>query len=109
MRQRLALRQEVPVGFVEQVAKGREKHVCPLQFGIVDRLIDRFSMTGEMVYDPFCGLGTVPMRAVLKKRRGAGSELNPEYWAHSVRYLEEAEKLAAVPTLFGLMGLGEAA
>ncbi len=91
----------------EQVAKGREKHVCPLQFDIVDRLIDRFSMADDLVYDPFCGLGTVPMRAVLKGRRGRGSELNADYWAHSVRYLQEAEKLAAMPTLFGLMGLND--
>lgn len=91
----------------EQVAKGREKHVCPLQFDIVDRLIDRFSMKGELVYDPFCGLGTVPMRAILSGRRGRGSELNPDYFAHSVRYLEEAEKQASVPTLFGLLGIGE--
>ncbi|GGN49591.1 hypothetical protein GCM10011349_20380 [Novosphingobium indicum] len=93
----------------EQVAKGREKHVCPLQFDIVDRLIDRFSMEGELVYDPFCGLGTVPMRAILKKRRGQGSELNPDYFAHSVRYLQEAERQAAIPTLFGLLGLEDAA
>lgn len=93
----------------EQVAKGREKHVCPLQFDIVDRLIDRFSMEGDLVYDPFCGLGTVPMRAILKGRPGAGSELNPDYYAHSVRYLQDAERQAAVPTLFGLLGLEDAA
>ncbi len=93
----------------EQVAKGREKHVCPLQFDIVDRLIDRFSMEGDLVYDPFCGLGTVPMRAILKGRRGAGSELNPDYYAHSIRYLQEAERQASVPTLFGLLGLENAA
>lgn len=93
----------------EQAAKGREKHVCPLQFDIVDRLIDRFSMEGELVYDPFAGLGTVPMRAVLKGRRGAGSELNPDYFAHSVRYLQEAERKVAVPTLFGMLGLENAA
>jgi len=93
----------------EQVAKGREKHVCPLQFDIVDRLIDQFSMEGDLVYDPFCGLGTVPMRAILKGRRGAGSELNPDYYAHSIRYLQEAERQASVPTLFGLLGLEDAA
>lgn len=93
----------------EQVAKGREKHVCPLQFDIVDRLIERFSMEGELVYDPFCGLGTVPMRAILKKRQGQGSELNPDYFTHSVRYLQEAERQAAVPTLFGLLGMEDAA
>lgn len=96
----------------EQAAKGREKHVCPLQFDIVDRLIERFSNAGELVYDPFCGLGTVPLRALKLGRRGRGSELNPDYWAFSVRYLEEAAREAAVPTLFALMGapaVGEAA
>ena len=87
----------------EQVQKGREKHVCPLQFDIVDRLIDRFSMKGDLVYDPFCGLGTVPMRAIMKGRRGAGSELNPDYFRHSCIYLGEAEREIAVPTLFDLL------
>ncbi|OWK34094.1 DNA methyltransferase [Sphingomonas dokdonensis] len=89
----------------EQVRKGAEKHVCPLQFDIVDRLIERYSMRGELVFDPFCGLGTVPMRAILAGRRGAGSELNPDYWRHSVSYLREAESQAAIPTLFDLLDL----
>lgn len=87
----------------EQVAKGREKHVCPLQFDIVDRLIERFSMKGELVYDPFCGLGTVPLRAISMGRRGRGSELNPDYFRHSVAYLQEAERELAVPSLFDLL------
>lgn len=93
----------------EQVQKGREKHVCPLQFDIVDRLIDRFSMKGDLVYDPFCGLGTVPMRAIMKGRRGAGSELNPDYFRHSCIYLGEAEREIAVPSLFDLLDLEKAA
>lgn len=93
----------------EQVQKGREKHVCPLQFDIVDRLIDRFSMKGDLVYDPFCGLGTVPMRAIMKGRRGRGSELNPDYFRHSCIYLAEAEREIAVPSLFDLLGMEEAA
>ncbi len=93
----------------EQVRKGAEKHVCPLQFDIVDRLIDRFSMPGELVFDPFAGLGTVPMRAVLKGRRGRGSELNPDYYRCSLAYLAEAERDAATPSLFDLLGLEEAA
>lgn len=89
----------------EQVAKGREKHVCPLQFDIVDRLIERYSMPGELVYDPFCGLGTVPLRAILSGRRGAGSELNPDYFAHSISYLSEAVEQQATPSLFDLLDL----
>ncbi|WP_333703348.1 DNA methyltransferase [Sphingobium yanoikuyae] len=89
----------------EQVQKGREKHVCPLQFDIVDRLIERYSSKGDLVFDPFCGLGTVPMRAILTGRRGAGSELNPDYFAHSISYLKEAEDQQAVPSLFDLLDL----
>jgi len=89
----------------EQVRKGAEKHVCPLQFDIVDRLIERYSMKGELVFDPFCGLGTVPMRAIAAGRRGGGSELNPGYWAASVSYLREQEAQDAVPTLFDLLDL----
>lgn len=93
----------------EQVRKGAEKHVCPLQFDIVDRLIERYSMTGEMVFDPFAGLGTVPMRALALGRRGGGSELNPDYFAHSVAYLREQEAEQAVPTLFDFLDLEKAA
>lgn len=89
----------------EQVRKGAEKHVCPLQFDIVDRLIERYSMPGEMVFDPFCGLGTVPMRAIAAKRRGGGSELNPSYWRASVSYLREQERENAVPSLFDFLDM----
>ena len=89
----------------EQVRKGAEKHVCPLQFDIVDRLIERYSMKGELVFDPFCGLGTVPMRAIATGRRGAGSELNPGYWRASVSYLREQEAENDVPSLFDLLDM----
>jgi hypothetical protein len=53
-----------------QHAKGKEMHLCPLQFDIVDRLITRYTNKGETVYDPFGGLLTVPLRAVQLGRRG---------------------------------------
>jgi hypothetical protein len=74
---------------------------CPLQFDIVDRLIDRYSMPGELVYDPFHGLGTVGVRAIKKGRRAGGSELNAAYFFDQVHYLRAAEREAAMPTLFG--------
>lgn len=86
----------------EQYAKGREMHLCPLQFDIVDRLVMQFSMPGELVLDPFCGLGTVPLRALKLKRRGLGSELNAGYWKDSTWYLRAAEREMATPSLFDL-------
>lgn len=89
----------------DQSRRAVEKHVCPLQFDIVDRLIERYSNKGELVYDPFCGLGTVPYRAILKGRRGGGSELNPGYFMDSVHYLRSAEQQVSMPSLFDAMEL----
>lgn len=92
-----------------QSAAGRELHVCPLQFDIVDRAIVQFSMAGETVFDPFAGIGTVPFCAVKLKRRGVGVELNADYWRDAIRYCELAEAEASVPTLFDLLEPAEAA
>lgn len=85
-----------------QAQKGREKHICPLQFDIVDRLIERFSNEGELIFDPFGGLMTVPYRALLKKRKGAATELSAAYFLDGVHYLQMAEEKMATPQLFDL-------
>ena len=85
-----------------QAQKGRVKHVCPLQFDIVDRLIERYSNPGELVYDPFGGLMTVPVRAIRAGRKGMGTELNSGYWADGVAYLKAEEQRISMPTLFDL-------
>jgi len=84
----------------EQANRSVEKHVCPLQFDIVDRLIERFSNRGDLVYDPFHGLGTVGVRALKLGRRAGGSELNAAYFADQVHYLQAAEREVAMPSLF---------
>lgn len=84
----------------EQASRAVEKHVCPLQFDIVDRLIERFSNRGDLVYDPFHGLGTVGVRAIKLGRRAGGSELNGDYFRDQVHYLQAAEREHAMPSLF---------
>lgn len=83
-----------------QKQRGLNNHICPLQIDIVDRIITRYSNEGDTVYDPFGGLMTVPYRAVLKKRYGIGCELNPEYFADGLSYLNQADKAVQMPTLF---------
>lgn len=82
-----------------QSRKAQAMHVCPLQFDIVDRLITRYSNPDELVYDPFGGLFTVPLRAIKLGRRGRAVELNPGYFLDGVKYLEAAEHEASMPTL----------
>lgn len=86
----------------EQSRRNVELHVCPLQIDIVDRLIERYSNPDELIFDPFMGLGTVPYRAVLKGRLGAGAELHEQYFNDAVRYLRAAEAQVSVPDLFGI-------
>lgn len=86
-----------------QAGAGREQHLCPLQFDIVDRLIAQFSQPGETVLDPFGGLMTVPYCAIRQGRRGVGIELASAYWLDGVKYCEAAEQEMAMPTLFDLI------
>lgn len=92
-----------------QSASGREMHICPLQFDIVEPAINQYSMPGETVLDPFGGLMTVPYCAIKLGRKGLGIELNPDYFRDGVRYCEAMEQEVSVPTLFDLMAPAEAA
>ena len=85
-----------------QSQKRQALHVCPLQFDIVDRLIERYSNKGDLIFDPFGGLFTVPYRALHLGRRGRAVELNPQYFLDGVKYLQAAERKLAMPTLFDL-------
>ena len=81
-------------------------HVCPLQFETVDRLINRYSNKGDLIFDPFGGVGTVPLRAMKLGRKGMMTELNEGYFRDAVGYLHEEEDKRDVPTLFDLMDVG---
>jgi 16S rRNA G966 N2-methylase RsmD len=85
-----------------QAVKGKTQHLCPMQFDIAERSIDRFTKRGETVLDPFAGIGTVPFCAVKMGRRAVGVELSPRYFIDAVEYVKQAEREASVRTLFDL-------
>ncbi len=86
----------------EQSRRAQVMHVCPLPLGIVDRLISRYSNPGDLVFDPFGGLATVPVRALKASRRGRGVELNLGYFLDGVKYCEAEERRHDMPSLFEL-------
>jgi len=94
---------------LEQRIRGNEQHICPLQFDIVDRLIERYSSEGELVFDPFGGLFTVPNRAVQLGRRGRAAELNPQYFEDGVKHLRRLDGRHQQLDLFDLLAAEEAA
>lgn len=89
----------------DQSRRRQQMHVCPLQIDIVERIISRYSNEGDLVYDPFGGLMTVPMVAVKMKRKGKGCELNEDYFRDGVGYLQAAEDEVETPTLFDFVGV----
>ena len=87
----------------QQSQKGLQNHVCPLQIQIVERLIERYSNKGELVYDPFGGLMTVPYVAIKMGRKGRAVELNHNYFLDGVKYCRAAENEINAPTFFDIL------
>lgn len=88
-----------------QSQRRQQLHVCPLQIDIVDRLINRYSNPGDLVLDPFGGLGTVALQAVKAGRRGYTIELNNDYFRDAVGYLKELDEKDETISLFDLLGI----
>jgi DNA modification methylase len=86
-----------------QHAKGKEMHLCPLQFDVVERCVRQRSMPGELVFDPFGGLMTVPYIALKLGRRGLGVELSPGYFRDGCAHVAAMAREIATPSLFGAM------
>ena len=86
-----------------QVRQGAATHLCPLPLDITDRVVRLYSNPGDIVLDPFSGLGTVLVSAVTLGRFGYGVELAEDYYLASVGYLEAAEQKVATPSLFALI------
>jgi DNA modification methylase len=83
-----------------QSRKKQRHHVCPLPLDIADRIIYGYSNPGDLVLDPFGGIGTVALQAIKAGRKGYSIELNPDYHRDAVGYLEAFENELSMPTLF---------
>lgn len=87
----------------KQVNSKKEKHICPLQFDIIERLINRYTMKGEIVDDPFGGLFSTAYKAIEMDRKAVSVELNSEYFNDGVYYLKAMMHKLSIPTLFDLV------
>ena len=75
-------------------AKSEEdtKHICPLQLGVIDRLVRLYSNPGELVFSPFAGIGSEGYISLQRGRRFYGCEIKPEYHAQAMKNLAAAER-----------------
>ncbi len=61
-----------------------ERHICPLQLQVIERGIELWSNTGDVVYDPFGGIGSTGYVAIKMGRNTVMSELKESYYNQNV-------------------------
>lgn len=67
-----------------------ERHIAPLQLGVIRRCIELWSNPRDVVLSPFAGIGSELYVAVQMGRRGLGAELKQSYYEQAVRNLSTA-------------------
>ena len=67
-----------------------ERHICPLQLGVIRRAIDLWSNPGDVVFSPFGGIGSEGYVAIQKNRQFVGVELKGSYFKQMVANLKSA-------------------
>ncbi len=68
-----------------------ERHICPLQLPVIERCVELWSKKGEIVLDPFDGIGSTGYQALKMGRRHVGIELKESYFQQAALNLASAE------------------
>ena len=68
-----------------------ERHICPLQLPVIERLLKMYTNEGDTVFTPFLGIGSEVYQAVLMNRKGIGIELKTSYFNCAVENCKAAE------------------
>lgn len=68
-----------------------ERHVCPMALDLIERAIQLWSNPGDVVFDPFSGVGSTGYQAIKMGRKFIGSELKQSYFAQACKNIESAK------------------
>ncbi len=64
-----------------------ERHLCPLQFDVIERAAVLWSNPGDTILSPFKGIGSEGVVALRSGRRFIGIELKESYYRQAIRFL----------------------
>lgn len=62
-----------------------ERHICPLQLGVIRRGINLWSNPGDIVFTPFMGIGSEAVVALQHGRKAMGIELKTAWYEQAVK------------------------
>jgi adenine-specific DNA-methyltransferase len=65
-------------------------HPCQFPVALVQRLVLAMTNEGDLVFDPFMGVGTTAIAAVINGRRAAGAEIVRRYYKQAVDRVKRA-------------------
>jgi DNA modification methylase len=68
-----------------------ERHICPLQLGVIERGIQLWTNPGDTVLSPFMGIGSEGYAAIKLGRKYVGVELKRSYYELACKNLKQAE------------------
>jgi DNA modification methylase len=77
-----------------------ERHICPLQLGVIQRGIELWTNLGDTVLSPFGGIGSEGYVAIQNGRKFIGAELKRTYWQQACENLRQAK--IVMGDLFGV-------
>lgn len=84
-----------------------ERHICPLQLPVIERMVELYTNPGDIVFTPFLGIGSEVYQSILMGRRGAGIELKPSYFKCAVENCKSAEMENQQMSIFDFIGCEE--
>lgn len=68
-----------------------ERHVCPMALDLIERAIQLWSNPGDVIFDPFSGVGSTGYQAIKMGRKFIGSELKQSYFIQACKNIESAK------------------
>lgn len=65
-------------------------HPCQFPVALVQRLVLSMTNEDDLVFDPFMGVGTTPVAAIINGRRALGTEIDKHYYDQAVVRVRKA-------------------
>lgn len=90
---------------VQAARDGRdERHICPLQLPVIERLVNLYTNPNDIVFTPFMGIASEVYQAVKMGRRGIGIELKESYFRCACDNMESLDMEKNQMDIFDFIG-----
>ena len=82
-----------------------ERHLCPLQLGVIERIVKVWSNPDDVVFSPFAGIGSEGHEAVRLGRKFIGIELKESYYKSAIQNIQNAVAESNQMTIYDYLNM----